>query len=193
MNSKEQIIKDYNKIINFVIKKMNLGYRYDDIYDVGLIGFVRGINSYDETKNIKYLTYLYECIKNEILRHINHVKRKKRDVEIVSLNTKISEDTELQDLIGYDIDYEQNFYVDQLINIVSDSMKNLTKNQYLIFSHLYGLNGFKELTVSEISQIYGFSKQSVHQIKNKVLNILRYTLNKYRNEEGLYDKKNRQI
>lgn len=193
MNSKNQIIKDYAKIVNFVIKSMHLGYRYDDIYDAGLIGFVNGINSYDESKKIKYSTYLYECIKNEILRYIDHDKRKKGDVEIVSLNTKINDDVELQDMIGYDIDYDQNYYIDELIDIISNSMKELTKNQYLVFSHLYGLNGFKEMTTAEINRVYGFSKQSIHQIKVRVLNKLKYVLRNYRNEEGLYVKKNRQI
>lgn len=191
MNAKDQIIKDYDKIINFVIKSMHLGYRYDEIFDAGLIGFVNGLNSYDESKKIKYSTYLYECIKNEILRYINHDKRKKGEVEIVSLNTTINDDIELQDMIGYDIDYDQNYYVNQLIEIISDSMKELTKKQYLVFSHLYGLNGFKEMTVTEINHMYGFSKQNIHQIKDKVLNKLRYVLRHYRNEEGLYDKKNR--
>lgn len=191
MISKEQIIKDYDKIVNFVIKSMHLGYRYDEIFDAGLIGFVNGLNNYDESKKIKYSTYLYECIKNEILRYINHDKRKKGEVEIVSLNTTINDDIELQDMIGYDIDYDQNYYVNQLIEIISDSMRDLTKKQYLVFSHLYGLNGFKEMTATEINNTYGFSKQNIHQIKDKVLNKLRYVLRHYRNEEGLYDKKNR--
>ena len=126
-NSKEQIINDYEKIVKFVIKDMNLGHRFDELYDVGIIGFVNGINSYDETKGYKYITYLYDCIKNEILQYIQYQNREKRKAETISLNTIIYGNVELQDLIGYETDYIQENYEDELLDTINDRMSFMTK------------------------------------------------------------------
>lgn len=187
MNSKEKIINDYDKYIKYVLKQMKLGYRYEDLFDVGMIGFVNGLNTYDKNKNFKYSTYLYECIKNEILKYIKYESREKRYAEIISLNAKINEDSELQDFIGYENNYEQNVYIKELLEIIEKRIRKFTKKQKLIFNHLYGLNGYKEMTSKEITEKYGFSKQSIQQIKKKSLNKLKFILYKYQNEERKYD------
>ena len=184
-----EIINDYEKIVKFVIKDMKLGHRYDELYDVGIIGFVRGINTFDEGKGFQYITYLYDCIKNEILHYIHYERSKKRDGEVISLNTIIKGDTELQDLIGYETDYEQNAYVDEMIMVIEKRSEDFTKKQKIVFNHLFGFNGCEQLSTKEISKKYGFSRQSVYQIKKIIIRMLRHTLSNYQNKEGLYTKK----
>lgn len=193
MKSKEEITKDYEKIINFVIKKMKLGYRHDEIFDIGMIGFVNGLNTFDESKGYTIVTYLYRCIKNEICKYLYLQNMPKRTGEVISYNTMISEDTELLEVLGYDIDYEQNYYVNEMLKEIFNRLSKLTKKQQLIFNHLYGLNGYKEMSARQIEDKYGFSRQSIHQIKKRVLNQLRFILQKYQNEERKYDKEDWQI
>lgn len=188
MKSKEEITKDYEKIINFVIKKMGLGYRHDEIFDVGMIGFVNGLNNFDKSKGYAYSTFLCNCVKNEILKYLYLQNMPKRTGEVISYNTMISEDTELLEVLGYDIDYEQNYYVNEMLKEIFNRLSKLTKKQQLIFNHLYGLNGYKEMNARQIEDKYGFSRQSIHQIKKRVLNQLRFILQKYQNEERKYDK-----
>lgn len=188
-NLKENVIQDYKKIISFVINDMNLNYRKDELFDVGMIGFVNGINNYDETKGFKYMTFLYDCIKNEILRYLQYEKRVKRDGEVISLNTIINGNTELQDLIGYETDYEQNAYIDEMIMVIEKRSEDFTEKQKIVFNHLFGFNGCKQLTAKEITEKYGLSRQSVYQIKKAIINILRHTLQNYRNRDGIYLKK----
>lgn len=183
-SSKEKIIKDYDKIINFTINKMKLGYRRDELFDIGMIGFVQGINTYDETKGYQYISYLYDCIKNEILHHLLYESRKKRNFETVSLNTMISDDTELQDLLGYETDYSEDNYKDELIQTINDRMSFMTTKEQLVFNHLYGLNGYDELTSKQITEKYGFSRQSIYQIKRITLNKLRHALHDFQNEDN---------
>lgn len=40
----------------------------DDLVQIGSIGFIRGFNTYDETKDCKKDTWLYLSIKRSILR-----------------------------------------------------------------------------------------------------------------------------
>ena len=180
MRSKQEIEKDYAKIINFVIKDMKLRHRHDELFDIGMIGFVEGLNTFDESKGFQYITYLYDCIKNEISHFLAYEQREKRKCELISLNTIINDNTELQDLIGYDTDYLKDNYVDELMDTINDRMSFMTKKEQLVFNHLYGLNGYDELTPKEITKKYGFSRQSIYQIKKITLNKLRYILYKYK-------------
>lgn len=182
MKSKEEIIKDYDKIINYVIKKMKLGYRHDEIFDIGMIGFVNGLNNFDESKGYTIVNYLYHCIKNEICKYLHLESMPKRTAEVISYNTMISEDTELLEILGYDIDYEQNLYIDDMLKEISNRLRELTKKQRLIFNHLYGLNGYDQMTSREIQDKYGFSRSSICLIKKRTLNKLKFILQKYQSE-----------
>lgn len=179
-NSKENVIKDYEKIINYVLKSMGLSYRRDELFDVGMIGFVNGINSYDETKGFTYMTYLYDCIKNEILHYLKYENRKRRIVETISLNTEINYNTELLDFIPSYEKYDEILYLDELLYVINRRLSFLSERDETIFKHLYGIDGYKELTTEELQEKFKTSKQNIQRIKMKILRMLRYEmLSKY--------------
>ena len=180
-------MNDYEKIINFVLKKMNLTHRHDELFDIGLIAFTNGINTFDESKGYQYMSYLYDCIKNAIMKQLDYEKRKRRKANVVSLNTLISDNTELQDMLGYEYDYEQNSYIIEMINIINKRIDDLTDNQQLIIKHLYGLDGYKELSAQEIAKKYKFSRNYVYLVKKRVINILRNALYQYKSYDNKYD------
>lgn len=171
-NSKEQIAKDYDKIVKFVIKDMNLGHKFDEIYDVGIIGFVKGINTYDENKGFTYMTYLYDCIKGEIRKHLQYEKCKKRSGEVVSLNKEIN-DIELIDLIPTYEDYDEKLYLDEMLYIINRRLSFLSERDEMIFKHLYGLDGYKQLESNELEKKFKTSKQNIQRIKMRILKILK--------------------
>lgn len=197
MNQKEQLIKDYEKIINHIIKKMRLGYRHDDLFDVGMIGFMNGINTFDETRGTKLLTYVYECIKNEIMKQLKYENCVSRTAEVISLNTLVGEEeeTELGDLIGYKEEYEKRLYKNELYNIICYRMLFMSKKQIDILYHFFGLGGCKKMSIDELAQKYNTSRQNINDIKRRLINQLKYvTRDFYQNyREGLYDKEDRQI
>lgn len=181
MTEREKVINNYEKMINFVIKKMNLTVIRDEIFDVGMIGFVQGIKTFDEKKEIKYSTYLTKCIKNEIMKYLNYKNREKRNAEIVSLNSIIGEEknTELQDLIGYEIDYNKDIYLEELQKkIMKYTKENLTILQEEVLKFLYGLDGFPELNYTQIAKIYNTTRQNIYDIHKRILKNLRQAIEK---------------
>lgn len=155
---------------------MGLGYKFDDLYDIGIIGFVRGINSYDETKNSKLTTYLYECIKNEILKHLEKENKKN---ETLSLNTNIGDNTELIDIIPSYEKYDEKLYLDEMLWAINRRLSFLKERDEIIFKHLYGLDGYKVLSYQEICKKYNMTKQNITRIRKKVINILKYSTKDY--------------
>lgn len=179
-NLKEKAVQDYEKYVRFVIKNMNLSYKTDDIYDVGLIGFVNGINTYDSSKGVKYTTYLYECIKNEILHYLNYEKREMRSGNVISLN-KIVNDIELIDIIPIYQNYDRNIYLEEVISVINRRLSKLNKRDEDIFKHLFGIDGYKKMNSIELEKKYKMTRQNIMRIKNKILNMLRYEIRDYYN------------
>lgn len=61
----------------------------DDLISIGTIGLIKGINSFDMSKNIRLATYVARCIENEILMFLRSSKKIKSEVY---LNEPIGKD-----------------------------------------------------------------------------------------------------
>ena len=61
----------------------------EDLISIGTIGLIKGINSFDMSKNIRLATYAARCIENEILMFLRSSKKIKSEVY---LNEPIGKD-----------------------------------------------------------------------------------------------------
>ena len=69
--AKEQLITINSPLIKSIIKRyMNKGVEYDDLYQLGALGFVKAINNYDANFNVKFTTYAVPMIAGEIKRFL---------------------------------------------------------------------------------------------------------------------------
>lgn len=69
--AKEQLITMNSPLIKSVVKRyLNKNIEYDDLYQLGALGFVKAINNYDPTFNVKFTTYAVPMIAGEIKRFL---------------------------------------------------------------------------------------------------------------------------
>ena len=69
--AKEKLITVNSPLIKSVIKRyLNKGIEYDDLYQLGALGFVKAIKNYDSTYNVKFTTYAVPMIAGEIKRFL---------------------------------------------------------------------------------------------------------------------------
>ena len=69
--AKEKLITLNSPLIKSVIKRyLNKGIEYDDLYQLGALGFVKAINNYDANFNVKFTTYAVPMIAGEIKRFL---------------------------------------------------------------------------------------------------------------------------
>lgn len=69
--AKEKLITVNSPLIKSVIKRyFNKGIEYDDLYQLGALGFVKAIKNYDSTYNVKFTTYAVPMIAGEIKRFL---------------------------------------------------------------------------------------------------------------------------
>lgn len=81
----ERLIKENNGLIWSIVKKFsNRGYEAEDLYQIGCIGFVKAINKFDKTYNVKLSTYAVPIILGEIKRFL-------RDDGIIKVSRSLKE------------------------------------------------------------------------------------------------------
>ncbi len=69
--SKEIIFNENSPLIKSIIRRFkNKGVEYDDLYQIASIGFLKAINNFDESFNVKFSTYTVPMVIGEIKRYI---------------------------------------------------------------------------------------------------------------------------
>lgn len=80
--AKEQVLLNNAGIVGFVLKSLNLNPIDEDLFQIGMVGLVKAINTFDFCRDIKFNTYAVPIIRNEILMPL----RKKRIIPVFSLD-----------------------------------------------------------------------------------------------------------
>lgn len=70
-NAKNQLILSNSPLVKSIVRRYkNKGVEYDDLYQLGCVGFVKAINNFDESYNVKFSTYAVPMIAGEIKRFL---------------------------------------------------------------------------------------------------------------------------
>lgn len=69
--AKETLVKENSPLIKSVIKRyINKGLEYDDLYQLGSLGFLKAVYNFDKNFNVKFSTYAVPMIAGEIKRFL---------------------------------------------------------------------------------------------------------------------------
>lgn len=85
--AKEKIFKSNTPLIRSIISRFkNKGVEYDDLYQIACIGFLKAINNFDESFDVKFSTYTVPMIIGEIKRYIrdNGAIKVSRSIKILA-------------------------------------------------------------------------------------------------------------
>lgn len=177
MNEKQQqMILDNLGLIYVAMNQLNLNWQtedeWQDYYDSGLMGLINGVKAFEDNKGMKPSTFLIPCIKNEIKHLLVAKMRYKRFNQYgkdISLNKTTKEDTELVNFvidksISIEQEVERKIEIENIIHRIN-KMKNI--KDALVLKMYFGLDGFTERSMSEISEILNVSEQMISVRFNK--------------------------
>ena len=89
--SKAQLIEENSPLIKSVIRRYrNKGVDYDDLYQLGCIGFLKAIRNFSSEFGVKFSTYAVPMIAGEVKRYLRDDGYIKVSRSVKSLATKIS-------------------------------------------------------------------------------------------------------
>lgn len=148
-NAKSMLITENSPLIKSVIKKyINKGIEFDDLFQLGSLGFLKAISNFDEAFGVKFSTYAVPMIAGEIKRFIrdNGIIKVSRSTK--QLNIKINKFIEkyiAENLISPSIDViakEFSISESEVVYVMDSSNKPVSlfslvgddsgKEQYLI-------------------------------------------------------------
>ena len=67
VGARNRLIEHNLRLVAHIVKKFDYkNIDQDDLISIGTIGLIKGINSYDMSKNIRLATYVARCIENAI-------------------------------------------------------------------------------------------------------------------------------
>lgn len=71
IQAKDKLIQGNFPLIKSIVKNyQNKGVEYDDLYQIGCVGFLKAINNFDEKFDVKFSTYAVPMIAGEIKRFL---------------------------------------------------------------------------------------------------------------------------
>lgn len=89
--AKEKLVTENSPLIKSLIKRyINKGIEYDDLFQLGALGFIKAIYNYDENFNTRFSTYVVPMVIGEIKRFMRDDGSVKVSRAIKSQNIQIN-------------------------------------------------------------------------------------------------------
>ena len=172
------------------------GVPISELISDGNMGLLRAIDKFDESKDVKFISYAVWWIRQAMLESI-----KKRNaisfVEIEpntdndsSMDKKLIEDDE--DDVSFNNDFsnendeKSREVTENQRNIITSLIGTLSDRERDIVENYYGINDKKELTLTDIGKKYNLSSERVRQIKLNAIRKLRSKILLYDDLEDLF-------
>lgn len=146
-----------------------------DLISEGNLGLIKALDKFDDSKNVKFISYAVWWVKQAMLDSIsknkaylgNEIKPRESN-DLVMENRLAYEDDD--DVSYYEVEGNDNDSLsveEEQRNMVSELLEPLNDRERDIVKSFYGIGGDKILTLTEISKKYGISVQRAMQIKKK--------------------------
>ncbi len=165
-----QAIVEYSRIVRLPLNKVGS-------YNKVNAAFTAFVQEFEREPSLDELADLLEMTPKEV----SHVLR--GNIRHVSVDAPLSgedSDATMLDLIeGDDNVHPDHALMDQsLKEEVQQGLSILTPREMEVLSSYYGLNGYKALTLEEIGELYGLTRERVRQIKERAIRRLRKSYNR---------------
>lgn len=173
LSARSKLIEHNLRLVAHIIKKYYPVYKeQEDLISIGTIGLIKAVSTFKGDRNIRFATYASKCIENEILMHFRSQNKSSRDIFIdepietdrdgntLSLLDIISDSVSIPECV------ELLTHSEKLYSIIGDC---LTKREYEIIKHRYGLYGVRPKTQREVAAMMKISRSYVSRIEKKAL------------------------
>lgn len=172
------------------------GVPISELISDGNMGLLRAIDKFDETKDVKFISYAVWWIRQAMLESI----KKRNSISFVeiepntdndaSMDKKLIEDDE--DDVSFNNDFsnendeKSREVTENQRNIITSLIGTLSDRERDIVENYYGINDKKELTLTDIGKKYNLSSERVRQIKLNAIRKLRSKILLYDDLEDLF-------
>ena len=185
IKARNEILESNLKFVFDVARKYTgRGVAISELISEGNMGLIYAIDKFDESKNVKFISYAVWWIRHSMLDAIRK-KRLKSLIEIEENENyeKIygdgSEDDEdesvdkCESMFSNVNDEIEKEVFDEQNKAISNMMETLTEREETIINHYFGINGNEKLNLIEIGDKMGITSERARQIKNQGMRKMR--------------------
>lgn len=177
LEKREKLSGENMGLVHLVAKKyMNCGFEYEDIVGYGSIGLVMALNSYDESRGVKFSTFAVTCIERQILRAIRDSRWKL--IKTVSMETVTSTDKNGSELTlhSFLVDDKAEFVNRKAdIDAVRDALNELNDKESFVICSMYEM-GMQKQSQQSLAKMLNTTQTQVSRINTKAINKMRNVL-----------------
>ena len=174
--ARNALIEHNLRLVAHIAKKYSGSADSDDLISIGTIGLIKAVSTYKSGRG-RLSTYAAECIKNEILMELRHIRKRQSEIslqETIGVDKEGNEVTLEEKIADESRSIEETADVKMQIIKLYKALKDcLTHREKTIIELRYGIPDGKEITQREIAQRLGISRSYVSRIETKALKKLR--------------------
>lgn len=169
-----RILIEHNlRLVAHIVKKYdNTKEDVEDLISIGIVGLIKGVDTYSNKKGTQLTTYCARCIENEILMHLRTLKKTNKNVSLyepIGYDKEGNEITLIDVIKEEEIDYVDKIHIKNNIDLLKQYLDILSEREKDIIVFRYGLYLNPILTQKEIAKKYNISRSYVSRIEKRAL------------------------
>ncbi|MBR2310492.1 MAG: sigma-70 family RNA polymerase sigma factor [Oscillospiraceae bacterium] len=157
------------------------GVEFEDLYQSGYLAMVAAVNTYDPAAGGAFSTWLMYHLKNAFAEATGYRTQKGRQEPLnnyLSLDTPLTDDADSDDLMDVVADpaglqwrecLEESMWRKQLQEAVGAALSTVPEQ----YREILRLRYWEDMTLEDVGDLRGISKERVRQMENKGIRILR--------------------
>ena len=162
-------------------------YDKKELVDIGTVGLMQAIKTFDLSKKVEFSTYAIRCIDNEILMFLRKLKKYE---SIDSLDRIINVDKEgnefkVEDIISDNTNIEEQYVDNETYRIIRQIVENLSGRDKEIIMLYYGFYNDRVYNQSEIANKFNISQPQISKLIKRIVSQLKEQLK----QKGIIDLK----
>lgn len=174
-------------VISNAKKYQGMGLPLEDLISEGNIGLLSAIDKFEPEKGYHFISYAVWWIRQSIQKAIMDKSRMVRlpvnriaeadkyGIDVTSLDVPVGDDQDMTvgDFIeSQDAGPDQQVLESELKNSIERILDGLSEKERQIIIYRYGLRNNKPMSLKEVGDLYGLTKERIRQIEKKVLSNL---------------------
>ncbi|MBO6256283.1 MAG: sigma-70 family RNA polymerase sigma factor [Bacteroidaceae bacterium] len=154
-----------------------------DLISEGNLGLIKAIEKFDESNDVKFISYAVWWIRHSMLDAI----QKRKLTESVELESGVSNDNVFAAKLADDEDDEVDGYnpspfedegdtrdkMNKQNALINKMFSSLNQREMNVISHYFGIDGNKKMNLIEIGEELGITSERVRQIKGSAIKKMR--------------------
>lgn len=154
-----------------------------DLISEGNLGLIKAIEKFDESNDVKFISYAVWWIRHSMLDAI----QRRKLTESVELESGVSNDNVFAAKLADDEDDEVDGYnpspfedegdtrdkMNKQNALINKMFSSLNQREMKVISHYFGIDGNKKMNLIEIGEELGITSERVRQIKGSAIKKMR--------------------